>query len=149
MEVVVFSPKRGGAMVEHCRKYTVGYGVWHGSCPWPGGDRAGALVAPAGGVVIVVGGTVLQTWRDGVSWALQVRVLRAPAVVGHAAVPDSPGRSAGVHTRRSGRHVEVPDPSRGGDPGLRLRVMGIPLRGARGDTGPPPKQEVGPGPYVW
>ena len=27
--------------------------------------------------------------------------------------PGLPGRSAGVHTRRSGRHVEVPDPSRG------------------------------------
>ena len=27
--------------------------------------------------------------------------------------PGPPGRSAGVHTRRSRRHVEVPDPSRG------------------------------------
>ena len=27
--------------------------------------------------------------------------------------PGLPGRSAGEHTRRSGRHVEVPDPSRG------------------------------------
>ena len=27
--------------------------------------------------------------------------------------PGPPGRSADVHTRRSGRHVEVPDPSRG------------------------------------
>ena len=27
--------------------------------------------------------------------------------------PEPPGRSAGVHTRRSGGHVEVPDPSRG------------------------------------
>ena len=27
--------------------------------------------------------------------------------------PGPPGRNAGVHTRRSGGHVEVPDPSRG------------------------------------
>ena len=75
LEVVLFSPNRGGAVVEHCRKYTVGYGVWHGSCPWPGGDRAGALVAPAGGVVVAVGGTVLQTWRGDVPRVLQARIL--------------------------------------------------------------------------
>ena len=74
MEVVVFSPNRGGAVVEHCRKYTVGYGVWHGSCPWPSGDRAGALVAPAGGVVVAVGGTVLQAWRGDVPRVLRARV---------------------------------------------------------------------------
>ena len=33
----------------------------------------------------------VQSSRCGVSWALQVRVLRAPAVAGHAAVPDLPG----------------------------------------------------------
>ena len=75
MEVVVFSPNRAGAVVEHCRKYTAGYGVWHDSGPWPGGDRAGALVAPAGGVVVAVGGTVLQTWRGDVPRVLQARVL--------------------------------------------------------------------------
>ena len=32
-EVVVFSLNRGGAVVEHCRKYTVGNGVWRGSRP--------------------------------------------------------------------------------------------------------------------
>ena len=74
---------------------------------------SGVLPAPAGGVVVAVGCTVFHMWRGGVLWALQIRVLRAPAVAGHAAVPDPPGRSAGVHTRRSGRHVEVPDPSRG------------------------------------
>ena len=104
-------------MVEHYRKYTVGHGVGHGSHPgyrpWSCGDRAGVLPAPAGGVVVAVGCTVLQMWCGGVPWALQVRVLHAPAVAGHAAVPDLPGRSAGVRTRRSGRHVEVPDPSRG------------------------------------
>ena len=63
-EVVVFPPNRGGAVVEHCRKYTAGYGAWRGSRPgrhpWPCGDRAGVLVAPAGGVVVGVEGTVLQ-----------------------------------------------------------------------------------------
>ena len=33
----------------------------------------------------------VQYSRCGVPWALQVRVLRAPAVAGHAAVPDPPG----------------------------------------------------------
>ena len=74
-EVVVFPPNRGGAVVEHCRKYTVGYGVWHGSCPWPGRDRAGILVAPAGGVVVAVGGTIPQAWRGDVPRVLQARVL--------------------------------------------------------------------------
>ena len=64
MEVVVFSPNRGGAVVEHCKKNIAGYGAWRGSRPghhpWPYGDRAGVLIAPAGGVVIAVGGTILQ-----------------------------------------------------------------------------------------
>ena len=79
MEVVVFSPNRGGAVVEHCGKYTVGYGVWRGSClgrsPWPCGDRADVLVAPAGGVVVAIEGTVLQSWRGDVPRVLQARVL--------------------------------------------------------------------------
>ena len=79
MEVVVFSPNHGGAVVEHCRKYTAGYGVWRGSrpvCrPWPYGDRAGVLVAPTGGVVVAVGGTILQAWRGDVLRVLQARVL--------------------------------------------------------------------------
>ena len=79
VEVVVFSPNRGGAVVEHCGKYTMGYGVWRGSRPghrpWPCGDRAAVLVAPAGGVVVAVGGTVLQAWRGDVLRVLQARVL--------------------------------------------------------------------------
>ena len=39
------------------------------------GDRASVLVAPAGGVVVTVGGTVLQAWRGGVPRVLQARVL--------------------------------------------------------------------------
>ena len=79
MEVVVFPPNRGGAVVEHCGKYTVGYGAWHGSRPghrpWPGGDRAGVPVAPVSGVVVAVGGTVLQAWRGDVPRVLQARVF--------------------------------------------------------------------------
>ena len=79
VEVVVFSPNRGGAMVEHCRKYTVGLGVWHGSRPgrrpWSCRDRASILVAPAGGVVVGVEGTVLQAWRGDVHRVLQAKVL--------------------------------------------------------------------------
>ena len=79
VEVVVFSPNRGGAVVEHCGKYTVGYGAGRDSRPehrpWSCGDRAGVLAAAAGGVVIAVGGTVLQAWRGGVPKVLQFRVL--------------------------------------------------------------------------
>ena len=74
MEVVVFFPNRGGAVVEHCGKYTVGYGAWRGSRSGPCGDRASVLVAPAGGVVVAVGGTVLQAWRGDVPRILQARV---------------------------------------------------------------------------
>ena len=78
-EVVVFSPNRGGAMVEHCGKYTVGYGARRGSRPrhhpWSCGDRASVLAAPAGGVVVAVGSTVLQAWRGGVPRVLLARVL--------------------------------------------------------------------------
>ena len=62
VEVVVFSPNRGSAVVERCGKYTVGYGAWCGSRPgyrpWPREDRAGVLVATAGGVAVAVEGTV-------------------------------------------------------------------------------------------
>ena len=39
------------------------------------GDHAGVLAAPTGGVVVTVGGTVLQAWRGGVPRVLQARVL--------------------------------------------------------------------------
>jgi len=91
-------PNRGGAVVKHCGKYTVGHGIGRDSRPWSCGDRAGNLLAPAGGVVVAIGCTVFQMWRAGAPWVLQVRVLRAPAVTGHMAVPDPPPeRSAGAY----------------------------------------------------
>ena len=99
-------------------------------------------------MVVAVGCTVLQMWRGGVPWALQVRVLRAPAVVGHVAIPDPLGQSAGVRTKVVRRSRGGPGLLEGGGPGPRLLVMGIHLRGARGDIGPLPDQGVGPGPYV-
>ena len=109
----------------------MGHGVGRGSrpgyCPWSCGDRAGVLPAPAGDVVVAVGCTVLQMWCDGVPWALQVRVLRAPAVTGHVAIPDPPGQSAGVRTKEVRRSRGGPGPLEGGGPGHRLLVMGIPL----------------------
>ena len=82
--------------------------------PWSCGDRAGVLPAPAGGVVVVVGCTVFHMWRGVVLRALQVRVLRAPAVAGHAAVLDplngvqsctlgGPGDTWSSRTPRGGR----------------------------------------------
>ena len=74
-----FSPDSGGAVVGHCRKYTVGHGVGRDSHPGYRlglcGDRAGVLPAPARGVVVAVGCTVFQMWRGGVLWALQASGL--------------------------------------------------------------------------
>ena len=60
MEVVVFSPNGGGAVVEHCGKYTVGNGAGRDSRPWSCGDCAGVLATPVGIVVVTVEGTVLH-----------------------------------------------------------------------------------------
>ena len=75
------SPKSWGTVVGHCRKYTVG-------------RRRAAL----------------SSWIS----SLVLRRLRrsccsVPAVVMARDGPGPPGRSAGVHTRRSGGHVEAPD----------------------------------------
>jgi len=77
-EVVVFSPNRGGAVIKHCGKCTVGYGVWRGSRPgrpWPCGDRAGVLAAPAGCVVVPVESTVPRVRRGSAPRVLQAGVL--------------------------------------------------------------------------
>ena len=74
-----FPPNRGGAVVEHCGKCTMGYGAGHGCRPghhpWSCGDHAGILAAPTSGAVVAVGGTVLRAWRGGVPKVLQARVL--------------------------------------------------------------------------
>ena len=75
------SPESRGTVVGYCRKYTVGR------------RRAS-----------------LSSWIS----SLVLRRLRrsscsVPAVVMARDGPRPPGRSAGVHTRRSGGHVEVPD----------------------------------------
>ena len=118
-----FSPSCGDTIIEYCGKYTVGHDVGRGSRsgyrPLSCGDRAGVLPAPAGDVVVAVGCTVLQTWRDCVLWALQVRT-----------------------------HTEIPDPSRGRSRPPAASAGHPPLRGARGDTGPLPEREAGPGPCV-
>ena len=116
-----FPPNRGGAVVEHCGKYTVGHGVGRGSRlghrPRPCGDRASILTAPAGGVVIVVGCTVFQVWRGGIPWALQARVLHIYMCASGSGARGGPGPPLGGELARalrgSGSHVEVPDPSRG------------------------------------
>ena len=74
-----FFPNRGGAVVEHCRKYTVGYGAWRdsrpGHRPWPCGDRAGVLAAPAGGVAVPVESTVPRVRRGSAPRVLHAGVL--------------------------------------------------------------------------
>ena len=88
----------------------------------------------------------VRSSRCGAPWAYRVRVLRTPAVAGHAAVPDPLDRVQTCTLEGPGDTWRSRTPR--GSPGLWLRVMGIPLRGACGDTGPPPEQEVGPGPCV-
>ena len=122
-----FSPRIAGVQWS----YTVGSTLWGMasgvavvllSC----GDRAGVLPAPAGGIVVAVGCTVLQMWRGGAPWTLQVRVLRAPAVTGHAAIPDPRGQSVGVRTREVRGSRGGPGPLEEGGPGLRLLVLSAP-----------------------
>ena len=77
-------------------------------------------------MVVVVGCTVLQMWRGGAPWTLQVRVLRAPAVTGHAAILDPRGQSVGVRTREVQGSRGGPGPLEEGGPGLRLLVLSAP-----------------------
>ena len=127
----------------------MGRGSSPGYRPQSCGDRADVLPASVDGVVVTVGCTCLQMWRGGVPWALQVRVLRAPAAAGRAAVPDLPRISAGVRTKEVRGLRGGPGSLEGGGPGLRLLVLGVPPRGARGDVGPLSEQGTGPGSLVW
>ena len=151
-EVVVFSPNHGGAVVEHCGKYTVGHGVRRGSHPGhrsrPCGDRAGILTAPAGSVVVAVGCTVFQVWRGGVPWALQARVLHiyAPAVVGTWQYRGPPGGSVSACAKGGRESRGGPGPLEGGDPVLRLLMLSILPWGTRGNAVSHPGQGTGPAP---
>ena len=59
----------------------------------------------------------------------------APAVAGHVAVPDPPGRSASTCTNGVRESRGGPGPLEGGGPGLRLLMLSIPPWGTRGDAG--------------
>ena len=73
---------RGGTVVEYCRKYTVG--------------RQRAL---------------LSSWISFlVLWRLQRPSCSVRVIVMARVGPGPHGRSAGVHTRRSGGHMTSPDP---------------------------------------
>ena len=88
-----FPLNRGGTVVGHCRKYTVG--------------RRRALL------LSWISSLVPRGWRRS--------SCSAPAVVMARVGPGPPGRSAGVHTRRSGGHVTSPDPFLSG---RRVRKVG-------------------------
>ena len=93
-------PNRGGAVVGHCKKYTVGHGVRRGGrpgCrPWSCGDCAGVLASPTGGVVVAAG---IPSFRPGScsdqavcgtrgEHAPSGRLAPAPTSVGHVAASD-------------------------------------------------------------
>ena len=82
MKVVVFPLNCGGTVVGYCRKCTVGR------------RRASP-----------------SSWISSlVPWRWRRLSYSVPAVVMARVGLGPPGRSAGVHTRGSGGHVEVPDP---------------------------------------
>ena len=88
-----FSLKSRGTVVGHCRMCTVGR-----RCASPSSW---------------ISSLVLRRWRRPSCSALVVVMVRAG--------PGPPGRSAGVHTRRSGGHVTSPDPFLSG---RRVRKVG-------------------------
>ena len=112
MEVVVF-PR----IAEVQWSDTVGSTLWEGGGrrshpgyrPWSCEDRAGRPASPCRRRSRCRR-MVFYIRRGGIRWALRIRVLDVPAVVVACNGPGPPGRSAGVHTRGSGEHVEVPDP---------------------------------------
>ena len=88
-----FPLNRRGTVVGHCRKYTVG-------------RRRTLLLS-------WISSLVPRGWRRS--------SCSAPAVVMARVGPGPPGRSASVHTRRSGGHVTSPDPFLSG---RRVRKVG-------------------------
>ena len=106
-----FSPESRGAVVEYCRKHTVGHGIRRGSRPWSCGDRAGVFPAPAGCVIIAVGCTVFQTWCDGA------------AACGD---PGPPLNGVLAHVLGGPGDTRSSRTPRGGGLRLRLRVLSVP-----------------------
>ena len=113
-EVVVF-PRIAGTVVEHCRKCTV---------------RRRR--------------TSLSSWISSlVPWRWRRPSCSVPAVVMARDGPGPPGRSAGLHTRRSGCAWKSRTPQ-GGGPGSRPCVLSAPLGRTRDIVGPLPQREMGP-----
>jgi len=88
-------------------------------------------------------------WRSMSPTGQGLAYICAPAVMGRVAVPDPPGRSAGVCTKEVRESRGDPGPLEGGGSGLRLLVLSILPWGTRGDAGSLPEQGTGPGPLVW
>ena len=65
-------------------------------------------------------------WRSVGPAGQGLAYIRAPAVAGHAAVPDPPGWSAGVCTKEVRESHGDLGPLEGGGPGLRLLVLSVP-----------------------
>jgi len=110
-----FSLESRGTVVEHCRKYTVG--------------RRRVSLSPC------ISYLVLRRWRRP-SCSVRVTVMAWDG-------PGPPGRSAGVHTRRSGSAWKSRTPQ-GGGPGSRPCVLSAPLGRTRDIVGPLPQREMGP-----
>ena len=110
-----FSLKSRGTVVEHCRKCTVG-------------RRRASLSS-------WISSLVPRRWRRP---SCNVRVI-VMAWDG----PGPPGRSVGVHTRRSGSAWKSRTPQ-GGGPGSRPCVLSAPLGRTRDIVGPLPQREMGP-----
>ena len=111
-EVVVF-PRIAGTVVEHCRKCTVG-------------RRRTSLSSWISSLV---------QWR----WRRPSCSIRVIVIVWDS--PGPPGRSAGVHIRRSGSAWKSRTPQEGG-PGSRPRMQSAPLGRARDIARPLPQREM-------
>ena len=78
-----------------------------------------------------------------IPWRWRRPSCSVPAVVMAWDGPGPPGRSAGVHIRRSGSAWKSRTP-RGGGPGSRPCVLSAPLGRTRDIVGPLPRWEMGP-----
>ena len=112
---VVVSPKSRGIVVGYCRKYTVGRRRASLSSRISSlvlrGSRRSSCSVPVGGVVVAdvwlsIYGAAAFGGPCGLGSCMHQRQWGAWR-------PEAPGRSAGVHTMRSGGRAEVPDSTRG------------------------------------